>query len=907
MFKNISKRFVLGLIAALVFSPFAAIAPASADDASNAEIGAITASDPATGRVGNALLSTLTIGAASGSSIADNDDLRLRALMLSKPVGSTAVVSFSAANTSASFDTHVVTAAGASGNELLPARMTLKANDAITNDAKAAGSVGLIPDVIGDYEVRVWNDTDNDGLKDADEDSVDIDFTVGSAAASVTVTAVSGASIATISPAGADGALVRLNLLDAAGLSAGLAGNESITLTGPSTMTFPKVNNSASVGFTTSSNVATLNAAAFVSGYAYVNMKNTAAATTTVTISSTGITPAISGTFTQIYRTQVLPNTAFVGTSTLVTSSTSTTAAAYGSTSTIGVAGASNDVDIPVGSKTLNYLISITSGLTTDAAAAQTLYFENNIDDNSGHTTGSFSANGVTGLEYDRAVTLTQAAAATSATGRFTVTTTAPSVSENLVTSVVALPSQPSVEIDSIATTSGTPTVSPAGAISLQTGGTITYVVTAVDNFGRVLPSASVLMTGGTRNAIVTPIAAVTSELGEAVFTRTDAPAAGVTSLTDTFTFSVSYAGASATTVNSGAITWSATGPAVATVTFTLVGTEDDTASSITYRDINAGSTGAQAGAAAIGTITVKDAAGNLLTGVPVTLTTTSAGAAVVSTSATLYTGAAGTVTTANVYGWTAGAKTFTATSGGKTATATVNYRQETPTEARTVSAALVGKLATVTVKDRFGNPVKDVNILGTRTGSGYFGNGSTTATGTTDKDGVASFVVEGVGTFTFSATTTLGVADTLYGQTCAAVGKTSCASTALAVTAFKAGTSTVAETGVGDTFAPAGVNAATVTTTAVVPVVVYDKPTLQVTKVDGKVLLSGTAVEGEGDIIVYLKRVGTTKWVEQAATIEVAAPGDFNGLRKAPKFNVLVRVKQEGTGLFSNQVVVRK
>ena len=116
---------------------------------------------------------------------------------------------------------------------------------------------------------------------------------------------------------------------------------------------------------------------------------------------------------------------------------------------------------------------------------------------------------------------------------------------------------------------------------------------------------------------------------------------------------------------------------------------------------------------------------------------------------------------------------------------------------------------------------------------------------------------------------------------------------------------------GAGNGVLAAAIAATTITgsaTVATTPVpVVYDKPTLQVTKVDGKVLLSGTAVEGEGDIIVYLKKVGTTKWVEQAATIEVAAPGDFNGLRKAPKFNVLVRVKQEGTGLFSNQVVVRK
>jgi hypothetical protein len=108
----------------------------------------------------------------------------------------------------------------------------------------------------------------------------------------------------------------------------------------------------------------------------------------------------------------------------------------------------------------------------------------------------------------------------------------------------------------------------------------------------------------------------------------------------------------------------------------------------------------------------------------------------------------------------------------------------------------------------------------------------------------------------------------------------------------------------------PAGDAVKTVALTwsaAPAPEVVYAAPTLTVTKSGTKIILDGTAVEGEGDIIVYIKRVGTTKWVEQAATIEVAAPGDYNGMRIAPKSNVLIRVKQEGTGKFSNQVVVLK
>jgi hypothetical protein len=98
-----------------------------------------------------------------------------------------------------------------------------------------------------------------------------------------------------------------------------------------------------------------------------------------------------------------------------------------------------------------------------------------------------------------------------------------------------------------------------------------------------------------------------------------------------------------------------------------------------------------------------------------------------------------------------------------------------------------------------------------------------------------------------------------------------------------------------------------TVARPAVVVPEVYEKPTLSVVESGGRVFLSGTAVEGEGDIIIYVKRVGTTAWKERAKTLEVAAPGDFNGSIKAPRGNVVIRVKQEGTGMFSNQVILVK
>ena len=155
-------------------------------------------------------------------------------------------------------------------------------------------------------------------------------------------------------------------------------------------------------------------------------------------------------------------------------------------------------------------------------------------------------------------------------------------------------------------------------------------------------------------------------------------------------------------------------------------GNEDDTATSVTYRDIDSND-GAEAGAASLCTVTVKDANGAIMVGVPVTTTTTSEGAAVLSTSATLYKGSAGTVSP-SVYAWTTGAKSFTVTAGAVTNTETVNYRQETAAEVRSISVAADGNSHLVTAKDRFGNVVTGVRIYGTRTGNGLFGGGAPTA-----------------------------------------------------------------------------------------------------------------------------------------------------------------------------------
>jgi hypothetical protein len=297
---------------------------------------------------------------------------------------------------------------------------------------------------------------------------------------------------------------------------------------------------------------------------------------------------------------------------------------------------------------------------------------------------------------------------------------------------------------------------------------------------------------------------------GLATYTRADAGTAATVLVQDVVT-------ATSGSVSSvtGAITINYGATVVSTITCTS-GAELDTATSVTYRDI-ASADGAEKGAASLCTVTVKDVNGAILVGVPVTVTTASAGAAVLSTSATLYTGAAGTVAP-QVYAWTAGAKTFTVTAGTVTSTETVNYRQETAGEVRSISVVADGNRHLVTAKDRFGNVVPGVRIYGTRTGNGLFGGGAPTANAITaaptvvdSTTGVAEFIFNSGSSDSVVKYQVASAADTPssdYGYTAALKGSSDDGTTAL--TASVAGTATTAEVGVGASFDAAGVNSVT-------------------------------------------------------------------------------------------------
>jgi len=282
------------------------------------------------------------------------------------------------------------------------------------------------------------------------------------------------------------------------------------------------------------------------------------------------------------------------------------------------------------------------------------------------------------------------------------------------------------------------------------------------------------------------------------------------TNLTDTVTFTATGASGQVSGNNVVTVTYGTYTPATITVTGGNT-TASVANATITTNPIYAGD-GAENGAINF-TATVKDANGALLSGVPVTFSVSGTGAAVLSTTKTVYTGTAGTAV-GSVYAWLAGTYTVTATAGAKSTTGTATFATTTASYARTVAASVNGSVVTATVTDRFGNPVKGATVYAITSGGANIGGLFNTNT-TTDANGQAGFVVDGTGSVKVTTLNpALATGTNPSDQTCALAGNLTCASGATAAVAFTAttaGTDTVAEAGVGATYAPAGVNSVTV------------------------------------------------------------------------------------------------
>lgn len=83
--------------------------------------------------------------------------------------------------------------------------------------------------------------------------------------------------------------------------------------------------------------------------------------------------------------------------------------------------------------------------------------------------------------------------------------------------------------------------------------------------------------------------------------------------------------------------------------------------------------------------------------------------------------------------------------------------------------------------------------------------------------------------------------------------------------------------------------------------------PTLKVKTTSKSITLRGTAVPNEGDILVYVKKVGTSRWIEQAKTAAVTSAGTFKLTLARLNYNATIRVMQEGTDNYSKIIIVKR
>jgi protocatechuate 3,4-dioxygenase beta subunit len=662
---------------------------------------------------------------------------------------------------------------------------------------KTSGTVNIdfTPDKAGSYTFLVSTGSGAVATASYSAGNASTTFiaTTGNVATTVAITAAGAAPKANSTY----GTLYKVTIKDSAGAVAALGLNESITIAPnqtTTTITGVKASDATTIGTAVTGTAGlTLTSANFISGVAYILVKDSTATATTIVLTATGSGLLSSAVTTTFSITTVV---AAAGTSLALSDGTATRPGSG------HVAYASNADTAATTATSHSYTITDTAACT----AAATVKIATSVLDTSGKVTG------VTGATVDNGVvTLTCNAGLTAYVGTVTVTATLSTAGQNFTLYVGDSNSTSGkynlVTSEASAATKATVTASPANVIRTATGGSVALTAKVTDQFGAALANAAVAVSVAGRNVTTTSAALASDASGNVSYALAD-KSTSTTALTDVVTFALTsttgqVAGKNVVTINYGAVT-------AGTITITTTDTTASVANAtVAPQPIFAGD-GVENGAVAL-SATVKDANGALLSYIPVTWTVTGTGVAIPSTGVTSYTSAAG-VATSSVYGWIAGTYTVTATAGGKSTTGTVTFASTTAGNARVLSATVDGNVVTAKVVDRFGNPVKGATVYATKSGQGYFGNGLSRTSDTTDAAGTAQFgIAGGNASVTVSTLDPTAVAGTnAAGQTCALAGNQDCASGATAATAFTAataGTLLVAETYVGGTFAPAGVS----------------------------------------------------------------------------------------------------
>ena len=659
--------------------------------------------------------------------------------------------------------------------------------------------VKIIPDVAGSYGVLV--STNATGVNGYTAGDANASFTIatGGAPTGVTLRNLDSSSLVTSM---ANGIAVEVALVGGS-----LSGLESISLT-----TAGSISKGASASavtpntFSTAGTAVALTATDFVSGKKIVWLKDAAAtAARTISLTATG-SSGVSSTVTasKTYSTSVGLGSATLAYTVQAPNVANTATTFYAMTNAVEGTETSHSADITVTELSTSQKV----GYTIPTGMVEQ-YGYITLTDNAGTITG------VASLVTDRPTSSGVTTAASGGSFAFAASGVGLPATTTLFTVVMPVASttnyghitQAKTRVfKTAARTNSAFTVTPNSTILAAPAAAIALTATLEDQFGAARANVVVTITTSGRNnpAAVTK---TTDADGAVAFTTADA-STSTTALTDTVTFSASGATSESVTINYA-------NTAVGTVTVTGGNTTASVNALVNDpKPISVGSstTGPEAGAIAI-TATVKDALGNALAGVPVSFTVAGTGVAFKSTSATVYTGSAGTAA-GSLYAWTAGTYTYTVTAGGKTTTGTATFASTTAGNARVISATVSGNVVTGKAVDRFGNPVKNAVLYASTAGSANIG-GLFIKDGTTASDGTVSWVVTGSGDVTVSAVNPTEPAGTTAYQTAHLAGNATLATATVAAKAYAAttvGTATTAETSVGATFAPAGVASAKVT-----------------------------------------------------------------------------------------------
>ena len=775
--KTTFKRVALVAVAALGLGVVSSVAPASALTTEYVTgITVSTNSVPVAGNAGAAVIHTAYFTTSTSTS---GYQARPSVLLISSPATSnmTATALTATALAKGGYQWAAEATIGAS-NTTADADTNLSSQDTTSSTASAvargadgtryyfdASYLHAWYDVAGTYKWVFWDDLDNSGTINGSEFSQVATVVVADGTAAITGTVA--AHNATSGAGSTYGSLVKISLKDAAGNASNVdsAGGVKVTVSGSAIIT---------TGSNTTSSYIIPNSAFNGSGNAWINVTDAEAEIVSVTLSGVG-SSTVTGN---------VPSLTFVATA----GTSTTTPVKLGTGSKIaGSAGSST--------ASLGSTVSLKTGVTA-VAAASVVKEDVNVTDTAGKVTGKASA------QYSLAVgnCSTTAYAASVDCGSFSIATGFTQEGQAISVNVGGGTAEV-ITASRAALTAGTITVSNATRTAAK-GSSNSITITVKDQYATAYASAVVtpsLSTTSRNYGLVTFSTLVTDASGKATLTYTDA-STSTTNMSDAITFTSTVTGTAAITF---------TADATLGISTRLI-TSNDTDSLgvalpvVTPVAISTGD-GTEAGASTV-SVTLKNAAGTLLSGVPVTWSVAGTGVAMaLPTTNTTYSSAG--IATASVYAWVAGTYTVTATSGGVAVTVPVTFASTTNTNARIVSATAAGAVVTAKVVDRFGNPVKSVAVSATTT-AGYFGSGSTTATGTTSSAGTVDFVLLGA-----SGTVTVSVDKTTYGQTIAAAGATD-SDAANVYTATVAATATAAASGVGASIAPKGVNSATAAAT---------------------------------------------------------------------------------------------